>query len=172
MWPINPLYKVLAIVAMVVGLMLGTAYITSNYKDGQYAEIQLEVATEQAKQLKIATDKVRASELKIANLQTELEGSYGKENDRINEVLGHYTGLINDGFRLRDQKRFANKPVPADGSTRTTISSDQSTCSDELSAEATRFLLSFATDADKVVNQLVICQKYAIELRDTCSSSK
>lgn len=167
---INPIYKVLAAVAVVIFLMLGTAYFTSEYKDGQFAQTQLEVAIEQAKLLKIETDKVRANELKIANLQTQLEGSYEKENTRVNEVLLHYTDLINDGFRLRDQRQFANKPISANESTGTTNGGDSTTCSDELSAEATRFLLGFATDADKVVNQLVTCQVYAKELRQICSS--
>jgi len=169
---VNPLYKVGAAITFLAILVLGTVYLSFDYKDAKFAEIQLEIATEQAKQLKIATDKVRANEQTITNLQTQLEGSYDKENARVNEVLGHYTSLINDGFRLRDNRGIICRSVPSNGSTATSDSSNQSASSGELSAEATGFLLNFAADADKVVNQFKICKKYAIGLRDTCSSNK
>lgn len=169
---VNPIYKVGAVVAFLVILVLGTVYLSFDYKDAKFAEVQLEVATEQARILKIETNKVRANEQTITNLQTQLEGSYDKENARVNEVLVLYTGLINDGFRLRDPKRPTCRPVSSDGSTASSDSSNQSTSSGELSAEATGFLLNFAADADKVVNQFKICKKYAIGLRDTCSSNK
>lgn len=167
---INPLYKGLAALILIISLMLTSVYFTSEYKDGQFAKKQLETAEAQAEILKIETDKVRAKEQEVINLQTQLEGSYAKENNRVNEVLALYNGLINDGFRLRDPRSTTCKSVPTNGSTGSTNGNIQPTSGGELSAEATRFLLEFATDADKVVNQFKICRKYATELRNTCST--
>lgn len=174
MFPINPLllYKILGVLLFTLFVVAFSVYLTASYDRGQYAKEKLELIAKQAQALKEATDRVRANELKIANLQTQLEGSYEKENARVNEVLLHYTGLINDGFRLRDNSRVTSRPVPSIAATGTSDSSNSATCSNELSAEATKFLLGFATDADKVVNQLVTCQQYATEIRNTCSVNK
>lgn len=168
MFPISPiLYKVLGILALVLTVVLTTIHYTSEYKDGQYAKEKLK----QAEIYKEAVNQVRTTELQIANLQTQLEGTYEKENARVNEVLLHYTGLINDGFRLRDKNRTASRSVSTDSASGATYGGNQPTCSNELSTEATRFLLGISTEADKVVNQLVTCQKYATELRNACSAT-
>lgn len=167
---ISPIYKMIAILIVVLSLMLGSVYFTAEYKDGQYAQEKVVLAEKNARALKEEIAKVRAKEQEVANLQTQLEGSYAKENERVNEVLLHYTDLINDGFRLRDQRKFAKRPASDNGSAVTTNSSNPASCSDELSAEATRFLLGLATDADKVVNQLLTCQTYAVKLHKVCSS--
>jgi hypothetical protein len=167
--------KVLVSIIVCIALILGTAWLVDDYNDAKYAEKENKELLAVNRLLEVKTKEVLEQQAAISNLQVQLEGQYVRENERVNEVLNLYTGLINDGFRLRDMGKnsggLSKGGSAQNNSTNASNGGNTAACSDELSAEATRFLLDFATDADKVVNQLIISQRYATELRTLCSAT-
>lgn len=161
--------KVIAFIALCVALVLGTAYLVDDYNDAKYSEKENRELIQVNKKLSEKTKEVLEKQAQISNLQTQLEGYNVRENERVNEVLSHYISLINDGFRLRDMGKNTRGLSKGGGTTNSTSDTSNGgnlqTCSNELSREATEFLLEFATDADKVVTQLEVCQVYSNEIR-------
>jgi hypothetical protein len=160
------LWKKIAIAALAVTVVAGTAaFFTSQYKEGQHAKVLLEIERRYSAELEKEAKRIIEFQVTIANLQTRLEASYVEADKRVDEVLNHYRNYVNAGFRLRDPAGQTAE-CSANGDSGTADSGDSTPSGRELSREASEFLLEFASDADRVVNQLKICQEYSIELRD------
>jgi hypothetical protein len=177
--------KVYIVALSFIASVLGTAYFTSNYKEGQFAIKQQTTEKKYIEDLKKSQDdyneRVKAlndsalkTQTELAKVNSELERKYDTANKKANDALGKYNSLIRDGWRLRDPGT-SNGSVqlpntPSNSVPGAADSGNVSTSGAELSREASEFLLNFATDADKVVEQLLITQEYAKRLKEICQA--
>lgn len=176
----NRLWLVIGAFVASVG---GTAYLVNQYKEGQAAQRELKAERmylEEYKRqqdaynqkLKELTEAALKRQQELAAINTANEKRYHEANKRAEAIRRKYDRLVADGFRLRDPKAPATNEGTrsAQGSSSTTPnSSNRSTSGGELSREATQFLLNFANDADRVVEQLKAAQDYAKQLHSLCS---
>lgn len=176
----NRLWLVIGTFVASVG---GTAYFVNQYKEGQAAQRELKAERlylEEYKRqqdaynqkLKELTEAALKRQQELAAINTANEKRYHEANKRAEAIRRKYDRLVADGFRLRDPKAPATNEGTrsAQGSSSTTPnSSNRSTSGGELSREATQFLLNFANDADRVVEQLKAAQDYAKQLHGLCS---
>ena len=176
----NRLWLVIGAFVASVG---GTAYFVNQYKEGQAAQRELKAERlylEEYKRqqdaynqkLKELTEAALKRQQELAAINTANEKRYHEANKRAEAIRRKYDRLVADGFRLRDPKAPATNEGTrsAQGSSSaTTDSSNRSTSGGELSREATQFLLNFANDADRVVEQLKAAQDYAKQLHGLCS---
>lgn len=176
----NRLWLIIGAVVTSVG---GTAYFVNQYKDGQAAQRELKAERlylEEYKRqqdaynqkLKELTEAALKRQQELAAINTANEKRYHEANRRADAIRRKYDRLVADGFRLRDPKAPATNEGTrsAQSSSSTTAdSSNRSTSGGELSREATQFLLNFANDADRVVEQLKAAQDYAKQLHGLCS---
>lgn len=160
-----------------------TAYIVNQYKEGQAAQRELKAERlylEEYKRqqdaynqkLKELTEAALKRQQELAAINTANEKRYHEANKRAEAIRRKYDRLVADGFRLRDPKATATNEGTrsTQGSSSTAPnSSNRSTSGGELSREATQFLLNFANDADRVVEQLKAAQDYAKQLHGLCS---
>lgn len=161
----------------------GTAYFVNQYKEGRAAQRELKAERlylEEYKRqqdaynqkLKELTEAALKRQQELAAINTANEKRYHEANRRADAIRRKYDRLVADGFRLRDPKAPATNEGTrsAQGSSSTTTDSgNRSTSGGELSREATQFLLNFANDADRVVEQLKAAQDYAKQLHGLCS---
>ena len=161
----------------------GTAYFVNQYKEGQAAQRELKAERlylEEYKRqqdaynqkLKELTEAALKRQQELAAINTANEKRYHEANRRADAIRRKYDRLVADGFRLRDPKAPATNEGTrsAQGSSSTTPNgSYRSASGGELSREATQFLLNFANDADRVVEQLKAAQDYAKQLHGLCS---
>lgn len=176
----NRLWLVIGALAASVG---GTAYFVNQYKEGQAAQRELKAERlylEEYKRqqdaynqkLKELTEAALKRQQELAAINTANEKRYHEANKRAEAIRRKYDRLVADGFRLRDPKATATNEgtrSTQDSSSTTPNSSNRSTSGGELSREATQFLLNFANDADRVVEQLKAAQDYAKQLHGLCS---
>lgn len=176
----NRLWLVIGALAASVG---GTAYFVNQYKEGQAAQRELKAERlylEEYKRqqdafnqkLKELTEAALKRQQELAAINTANEKRYHEANKRAEAIRRKYDRLVADGFRLRDPKATATNEGTrsTQGSSSTaTNSSNRSASGGELSREATQFLLNFANDADRVVEQLKAAQDYAKQLHGLCS---
>lgn len=176
----NRLWLVIGAFVASVG---GTAYFVNQYKEGQAAQRELKAERlylEEYKRqqdaynqkLKELTEAALKRQQELAAINTANEKRYHEANKRAEAIRRKYDRLVADGFRLRDPKAPATNEGTRStkGSSSTTPnSSNRSTSGGELSREATQFLLNFANDADRVVEQLKAAQDYAKQLHGLCS---
>lgn len=176
----NRLWLVIGAFVASVG---GTAYFVNQYKEGQAAQRELKAERlylEEYKRqqdaynqkLKELTEAALKRQQELAAINTANEKRYHEANRRADAIRRKYDRLVADGFRLRDPKApTANEGTRSTqgSSSTTTDSSNRSTSGGELSREATQFLLNFANDADRVVEQLKAAQDYAKQLHGLCS---
>lgn len=172
----------LAIGALVASVG-GTAYFVNQYKEGQAARRELKAERlylEEYKRqqdaynqkLKELTEAALKRQQELAAINTANEKRYHEANKRAEAIRRKYDRLVADGFRLRDPKATTTNEGTRStqgSSPTTTDSSNRSTSGGELSREATQFLLNFANDADRVVEQLKAAQDYAKQLHSLCS---
>lgn len=172
----------LALGAFVVSVG-GTAYFVNQYKEGQAAQRELKAERlylEEYKRqqdaynqkLKELTEAALKRQQELAAINTANEKRYHEANKRAEAIRRKYDRLVADGFRLRDPKTPATNEGTRStqgSSSTTTNGSNRSTSGGELSREATQFLLNFANDADRVVEQLKAAQDYAKQLHGLCS---
>lgn len=161
----------------------GAAYFVNQYKDGQAAQRELKAERlylEEYKRqqdaynqkLKELTEAALKRQQELAAINTANEKRYHEANRRADAIRRKYDRLVADGFRLRDPKAPSTNEGTRStqgSSPTTTDSSNRSTSGGELSREATQFLLNFANDADRVVEQLKAAQDYAKQLHGLCS---
>lgn len=161
----------------------GTAYFVNQYKEGLAAQRELKAERlylEEYKRqqdaynqkLKELTGAALKRQQELAAINTANEKRYHEANRRADAIRRKYDRLVADGFRLRDPKAPATNEGTrsTQGSSPTTPNgSNRSTSGGELSREATQFLLNFANDADRVVEQLKAAQDYAKQLHGLCS---
>ena len=179
-----PNLKTYLIIGAFVSSIAGSVYFTSQYKDGQYAIKEQKIREayivelqkrqdEYNKKVEELNKKALERQTELANLNSELERKYANANKRANQTLAKYNDLVANGWRLRDpgtktqSSEQLSKATSGSDST-TTNSGNGTTCSRELSREASDFLLRFASDADKVVEQLKVAQEYALRLKQIC----
>lgn len=176
----NRLWLIIGAFIAAVG---GTAYFVNQYKEGLAAQRELKAERlylEEYKRqqdaynqkLKELTEAALKRQQELAAINTANEKRYHEANRRADAIRRKYDRLVADGFRLRDPKATTSNEGTrsAQGSSPTTTdSSNRSTSGRELSREATQFLLNFANDADRVVEQLKAAQDYAKQLHSLCS---
>ena len=176
----NRLWLVIGAFVASVG---GTAYFVNQYKEGQAAQRELKAERlylEEYKRqqdaynqkLKELTEAALKRQQELAAINTANEKRYHEANKRAEAIRRKYDRLVADGFRLRDPKAPATNEGTRStqgSSATTTDGSNRSTRGGELSREATQFLLNFANDADRVVEQLKAAQDYAKQLNGLCS---
>lgn len=176
----NRLWLVIGAFVASVG---GTAYFVNQYKEGQAAQRELKAERlylEEYKRqqdaynqkLKELTEAALKRQQELAAINTANEKRYHEANRRADSIRRKYDRLVADGFRLRDPKATTSNEGTRStqgSSSTTTDSSNRSTSGGELSREATQFLLNFANDADRVVEQLKAAQDYAKQLHGLCS---
>lgn len=176
----NRLWLAIGAFAASVG---GTAYFVNQYKEGQAAQRELKAERlylEEYKRqqdaynqkLKDLTEAALRRQQELAAINTANEKRYHEANKRAEAIRRKYDRLVADGFRLRDPKAPATNEGTRStqgGSSTAPNSSNRSTSGGELSREATQFLLNFANDADRVVEQLKAAQDYAKRLHGLCS---
>lgn len=171
------------IIGAFVASVGGVAYFVNQYKEGQAAQRELKAERlylEEYKRqqdaynqkLKELTEAALKRQQELAAINTANEKRYHEANRRADAIRRKYDRLVADGFRLRDPKaQSTNEGTRSTqgSSSTTTDSSNRSTSGGELSREATQFLLNFANDADRVVEQLKAAQDYAKQLHGLCS---
>lgn len=139
-------------------------YYTAEYKDGVYAQKLLEQERVANKTLQKEKDRASQTEHDLIATRDRLEITNAKNEKRIKVLLGKYNAVIDSGGRLRDPGARTSCPnaAPTDSGSSTDVASGTGA---ELSAEASRFLLSEAARADSVVGQLNLCKAWAEEVR-------
>ena len=171
------------IVGAFIASVGGAAYFVNQYKEGQAAQRELKAERlylEEYKRqqdaynqkLKELTEAALKRQQELAAINTANEKRYHEANRRADAIRRKYDRLVADGFRLRDPKATTSNEGTRStqgSSSTTTDSSNRSTSGGELSREATQFLLNFANDADRVVEQLKAAQDYAKQLHSLCS---
>lgn len=179
-----PNLKLYLVAAAFVFSLVGSVYFTARYKDGQNAVKEQKILSDHIAELQKRQEeynfrvqelnkKALERQVELANLNSELERKYDFETRRANQALAKYNNLIANGWRLRDPSSSTNSSTEMSGTSGcgdspTTNSCDGTTGGRELSREATEFLLQFANDADKVVEQLKVSQEYALRLKQIC----
>ena len=180
----TPNLKLYLIIAAFVSSVGGSIYFTAQYKDGQYAIKEQKVRDAHIVELQKRQDEynARVEELnkkalerqtQLTNLNSELERNYANANKRADQALTRYNDLVANGWRLRDpgtqtQPSTQLPNASSGGNSPTTNGSNGAPSGGELSREASEFLLRFASDADKVVEQLRVTQEYALRLKQIC----
>ena len=171
------------IVGACIASVGGAAYFVNQWKEGQAAQRELKAERlylEEYKRqqdaynqkLKELTEAALKRQQELAAINTANEKRYHEANRRADAIRRKYDRLVADGFRLRDPKATTSNEGTRStqgSSSTTTDSSNRSTSGGELSREATQFLLNFANDADRVVEQLKAAQDYAKQLHSLCS---
>lgn len=175
--------RIWLIIGVFIASVGGTAYFVNQYKEGQAARRELKAERlylEEYKRqqdaynqkLKELTEAALKRQQELAAINTANEKRYHEANRRADAIRRKYDRLVADGFRLRDPKATTSNEGTRStqgSSSTTTNSSNRSTSGGELSREATQFLLNFANDADRVVEQLKAAQDYAKQLHGLCS---
>jgi hypothetical protein len=180
-------FRIYLIIGALVSTAILSSFLTANYKDGRYALKEQKAREEYILELKKRQEEYNAKvqelnkraldqQAKLANLNTELEKKYADANKRASQALAKYNDLVANGWRLRDPGATTKSALQDPGTSKggiasTSSSSNGATCSGELSREASEFLLQFASDADKVVEQLRVTQEYAKRLRNICQEA-
>lgn len=163
-----------------------SVYFTARYKDGQYAVKEKKILEEHIAELQKQQEEYDAKvqelskkalerQIELSKLNSELERKYDTAKRKANQAIAMYNNLIANGWRLRDPGFSVNSEVSGTScncNSSTSDSSNRTSSSRELSRETTEFLLQFAHDADKVVEQLRITQEYALRLRQICEQQQ
>ena len=145
--------------ALVV-LLIG-AYATGYHQRDVSAERAALLIETQAKQeVIVQQNKVAAYEGALTIIANNAEVQSAKDKEVRERQLDSYRDAIAKLGGLHDPG------VPPSDSTPTTSASSNTaaSCRDELSAEATGFLLDQANRADQVVDQYLLCQKYVEQI--------
>lgn len=181
-------FKLIFILVLFSSSIFLTYHFTSKFKDGQYAIKEQKLKDEyifklkqQQEEYKLKIEELNRQALEqqrmLSDLNTKLEKKYADAKKKTDQAIAKYNNLLANGWRLYD---FRTRELfkSADGlstetedkNSSTSFSSFRTSCSGELSREASEFLLNLAADADKVVEQLKITQEYAKDLRKICEA--
>lgn len=146
--------KVKAIMGAVVLIVAigATWHLTGLGYEAQIAKIRETAAKELAAQAESVLEKER----EIKTLQTKLEKDFIDYEKKLITANDRFNARLNDALRLRDP---GGSRCAADSATGTTTTSDGAGRG-ELSKEATGFLWSESTRADRVAGRLALCQQY------------
>lgn len=163
-----------AAIAFGAGMVLSvplTWYITAEYKDARYTAAIERQKSESATVLQHETEKVLAAERQVAKFKDELELQHAKSIEQVNEILadnkrlaGRLGGLRDPGRRpgcggalpATAQPAAVDPAAPAAG--RLPGASEGL-----LSAEASRFILDLAADADRAAIYAQTCHDWAMK---------
>lgn len=179
-------YRWAWVLGLVGALISLTTYLTHQYKEGQYAlreqqsnERYLEELQKRQREYEERVEALNQEALKkqaaLSNTNAELERKFHESKQQTDAISRKYDRLVRNGYRLRYKQTPSTPSVQVCGTTQggtstTPDSSDGTASGNELPEEVTRNLLRFATDADRVVEQLRIAQEYAKELHRICGS--
>lgn len=151
---------------LIVGAVVATAvtwYEVADYKDNQFKTYQVEEQRKASDTLLAETQKVAAKQLEINQLQMEIEKKNVEQTQERAALDARYRKLVADGLRLRDPGKQSRSCTTSINPQPTAICDGQTT--QELSQSATEFLLSEASRADGIVEQLGLCQTYITDLQ-------
>lgn len=177
-------YRIWILLAAFISSIGGTGWLIHSYKEGQYAKRDLKASKEYVeslmrqqeeynKRIQELNDAALKRQKELADLNTQIERKYHDAERKANENHAKWRDAVNNGFRLRDKyakelARLQDSRIAKGGDSGTTNSSNPTTSEGELSRESTEFLLKFAADADRVVEQLRAAQEYAKSLHSIC----
>lgn len=155
---------ILAIIASAIISAATAIHYTGKYKDGIYARKILEIERAANEMIQKEKDRASKTEHNLLVARDKLEVANAKNEKRIKELLNKYNAIVNAGGRLRDpgSRPSCQATNSENSSAPTNVASGTGA---ELSAEASRFLLSEAARADSVVGQLNLCKAWAKEVR-------
>jgi hypothetical protein len=158
--------QILAAIAAIVIGALGSWWLTSDYYQARFDAAISRQKAEAGKVLQEATDRAITAERKNNQLAQNLEVSHVQNKQKLDQVLTDNRRLALELGGLRDPgyRDGGNCTVPATP-TGSGIALRQPTTG-RLSAEATEFLLNFASEADRVAEYANLCHSWVEKLTD------
>lgn len=162
-----------AAIAFAVGAALSvplTWYVTAEYKDARYTAVIERQKSEAATVLQRETEKVLAAERKAAKFKDELELQHAQSIEQVNQIMADNRRLAARLGGLRDPGRrpgcdgalpAASEPAAVDPK-----ATAQGRLPDAgegfLSADASRFIIDLAAEADRVAIYAQTCHEWAM----------
>lgn len=165
MFLIPPQYKLTVMVAAAVAIAGASAIATYKVEEWRW---KAALADQQEEANKLLLKKIagaREDERKSATLNNETE----KKNVKALEVRNAELSRSLAAGKLRDPGRRDGGDCPSKETGTSAVSGNSGTSGSELSAEAGEFLRRQFNACDKVADQFVGCQTYAMELHGLCS---
>jgi len=147
--------------ALALIAMLTSSWLTFEYTMAKYEAQIAEQKQEAASTLATATKNVLNYERQIATLKDNIEVTHANNQKSINTIQADNRRLIAAAGGLRDPGRRTNSACTMPSATGSPTLIKASADSSRLSNEAQDFLLAFAADADRVVEQYESCQRWA-----------
>ena len=150
------------IAAFVAGCLLAglvTFGVVTDYKDAKFSAYVETAKSAREKSLREATEKTLAAERAFSQLKDSVEKDHAEAQSRlVRAVADARRDVAARGLRDPGARRACPNPVPANPQS---AAVDHGAAEGGLSAEATDFLLTLASEADSAVIQLEACQAWA-----------
>lgn len=162
-------YRLLASIILVVVILSATAGLSSwatyRYEENKWYSAVAAQKIDAALLMVQEVEKVRNKERTAASLNNQLEKRHAKDLETRNAQLD----AALRSSRLRDPGRGGGGSCTETPTAGSPVSGDRSTSGAELSGEATDFLRKLTNQCDRVVDQFLTCQAYAVGLYSICS---
>ena len=153
--------------AAVVGLGVGAVgswYLTAEYKDASWTASVEKQKVKAAEQLQSATDRAISAERRQNELATQLEVKHVESEKELDKALSTNQRLARELGGLRDPGRRPSCSGSVSTDSTTSAQPETSSTGTELSAEASKFLLEFARDADRAAQYAKTCYDWTQQL--------
>lgn len=151
--------------ALLAALLLVTSFLTYRYEENKWTAALADQKLEAAVLLAQEVDKVRQKERNASALTHQTEVQNVKSLEDRNSQL---TSALSDKQRLRDPGSRQSSSCPKSPVAGNPNSNNPTTGGAELSGEATEFLRRLANQCDRVADQYLTCQSYAVGLHKIC----
>jgi hypothetical protein len=162
---IPPQYKLAVLIAAAAAIAAGSAFATYKVEEWRWTAALAKQQEEANKLLLKEIAAAREDERKSATLNNETE----KKNAQSLQLRNAELSRALAAGRLRDPGRREGSDCPAKETGPGTVSGNSGASGVELSAEAGEFLRRQFNTCDRVVDQFLGCQSYALELHSLCS---
>lgn len=133
--------------------------ITYKFEESKWKAALQKQKIEAQQELQSATTEVLERERKAREEVFELETKHQKTLQQLSELDTKYRNLVRNAGGLRDKGR--RESGSSSKGTNTSSSGDNETDSRVLSEETTDFLLDLTAEADRMREQLRLCQDWA-----------
>lgn len=156
-------YEILAGIVAILALMLLSAFGTYKFEEYKWTAAIADQKIEAAALMAETVATARKTEHDATKLSMETEARNAKSIKNRNEQL-----TAARSTRLRDPGLGESGGCPSSSPTTNPGSSQPTTRGSELSGAATEFLQRLASQCDRVADQFLNCQAYAIGLHKVC----
>ena len=152
------------LIAAVIAFLLGAASagtVVYRYEEATWTAAIEKQKREAAELLQVKTLEVAAIERGRAAVNAQLERDHEDHRNRIEAALADNRRLADQLGGLRDPGRRPGGCRPVPGAAGSAGPAQDGSAEGGLSAEASRFLLEFAAEADRAAEYAGICREWA-----------